>query len=180
MGQNVKIRYSQVKDNPFIITYTGKKFYPFSPKAKDINIIDIAHSLSLINRFNGHTKFPYTVSQHCCYAYDLASNVNKKAALLHDGSEAYICDIASPIKYYIDNYQKIEDIIQIAISMKFDFEYPLEHEIKTIDMKLLHTEFRDLTHLNYDKSLVYNFQIKEWGWKKAKKEFLKRFNKVIL
>ena len=45
----------------WIRTYSGKKFYVFHPKQKDIVIEDIAHSLSLICRFTGHTEDLYSV-----------------------------------------------------------------------------------------------------------------------
>lgn len=35
-------------------TYTGKKFHPTSPTVDEIDIVDIAHALSLICRYGGH------------------------------------------------------------------------------------------------------------------------------
>lgn len=46
----------------WIQTYTGVKFYPLDPVAEDIRIEDIAHALSMICRFNGHSKQFYSVA----------------------------------------------------------------------------------------------------------------------
>ena len=50
--------------------YSGKPYFPFDPHVEDIDIVDIAHALSLTNRFGGHTKFPVSVAQHSvCLLY---------------------------------------------------------------------------------------------------------------
>ena len=40
----------------YILTYTKTRFYPLNPRKEDIKIEDIAHSLSLMTRANGHHK----------------------------------------------------------------------------------------------------------------------------
>ena len=49
----------------YITTVSGIHFYPLDPNPNDIDIKDIAHSLSLICRANGHFKYFYSVAQHC-------------------------------------------------------------------------------------------------------------------
>ena len=53
-----------MKSTEWIQTYTGVKFYPLNPCMDDIDIIDIAHSLSLQCRFTGHLSEFYSVAQH--------------------------------------------------------------------------------------------------------------------
>jgi hypothetical protein len=43
----------------FILTYTGKLVYPLSPRHEDLEIEDIAHALSNICRFTGHSREHY-------------------------------------------------------------------------------------------------------------------------
>ena len=52
---------------PFVHTHTGKKFHFLDPHSDEICIEDIAHSLSLKCRFNGHTSSFYSVAQHCIH-----------------------------------------------------------------------------------------------------------------
>jgi hypothetical protein len=46
----------------YILTFSKTKFYPLQPAAADIKIEDIAHSLSLMPRANGHFKHFYSVA----------------------------------------------------------------------------------------------------------------------
>jgi hypothetical protein len=45
-------------------TYSGRHLWPLDPRAEDIDLVDIAHALARINRFNGHTGVPYSVAEH--------------------------------------------------------------------------------------------------------------------
>ena len=49
----------------YITTIGGRKFDPTSPEEKDIAIEDIAHSLSLLCRANGHFTEFFSVGRHC-------------------------------------------------------------------------------------------------------------------
>ena len=45
-------------------TYTGKKFDPLQMKPEDVDLVDIAHALSLLCRGGGHIDRFYTVALH--------------------------------------------------------------------------------------------------------------------
>lgn len=90
-----------------IITIGGHKMVVTAPQSRDVRITDIAHSLALQNRFLGHTKHPYSVAQHSLNCLLVArtfySEYNEDnewllQVLLHDAAEAYIGDIATPVK----------------------------------------------------------------------------------
>ena len=49
-------------------TYTGVKFHPLDPRPEDFKLEDIAHALSMLCRFNGHSKYFYSVAQHSVLA----------------------------------------------------------------------------------------------------------------
>ena len=70
-------------------TYTGKKFYPFDPREEEVDILDIAHALSQLCRFGGHTKEFYSVAEHCVLVSMCCPSEVKLLGLLHDAAEAY-------------------------------------------------------------------------------------------
>lgn len=129
----------------WIATYTGKKFYPLDPRVEDIDIRDIAHALSNICRFCGHVDRFYSVAQHSVLAAQYVSGKHGLAALLHDASEAYICDMSRPVKHDPDMqvYRDAEKRLMAAIEHRFDVDCTVP-EIHEIDNRLLFTEKRDL------------------------------------
>lgn len=135
-----------------ILTYTNTLFYPLAPQADEVKLEDIAHALSQMCRANGHFKSFYSVAQHsinCAREAQARGWADKVqlACLLHDASEAYISDITRPVKYYLDDYKKIEQHLQNVIYEKFGIK-ELSHEecgqIGDIDNALLHHEFEQL------------------------------------
>lgn len=133
-----------------IIVNSGKTFDPINPKPSDVSVEDIAHALSNICRFTGHTKTFYSVAQHSVIVSRLVPKPLALAALFHDASEAYICDVASPVKPYLTGYMAIERRIQevIGIYLGINPDLFLHHEIKRADIIALATERRDLMPQN--------------------------------
>ncbi len=90
-------------ESAFITTYTGLEFDYDDFKPDDIDIRDIAHSLSHLCRFCGHTNIFYSVAQHCLLVSEKIPGGPevKLAALLHDASEAYVGDLPGPLKKWL-------------------------------------------------------------------------------
>jgi len=160
-----------VNADRIIRTYSGIWFNVFKPDYKLINIEDIAHSLAMQCRFNGHTQDFYSVAQHSVWVMERVPLQHKKAALLHDASEAYLADIPSPIKKYFTQYHAIEDDVMNAVAKRFIFQYPFDECIKKFDKEALNWEWENKVINNYD---VQN----NWDFKKAKKEFLEAFKSI--
>jgi 5'-deoxynucleotidase YfbR-like HD superfamily hydrolase len=80
------------------------KVTPFDPNEEQIRLEDIVVPLSRISRFAGHTSMHYTVAQHSVLAtnlarlYGITNNTILLYVLLHDAAEAYLGDIAAPLK----------------------------------------------------------------------------------
>ena len=77
----------------YITTYSGIHMSPLAPGEEEIHIRDIAHSLSLMVRANGHFPDFYSVGQHCIHCCEEAhargyTERVQLACLLHDASEA--------------------------------------------------------------------------------------------
>jgi len=124
-----------------IRTFSGQYVNVFEPDPEKINIIDIAHALSMQCRFGGHLPNFYSVAQHSIVVASIVSKEHKIAALLHDASEAYLMDIPRPIKIRLANYKEIEDGLMKVIAEKFGFEYPLSEDVKEADEKRLKIEW---------------------------------------
>lgn len=138
--------------NDWIETFTGKKFYPLNPRTEDICIEDIAHSLAMQCRFNGHTKVFYSVAEHSVLmAEELALLGHGRPVqlygLLHDAAEAYLCDLPRPIKRELNAYVLAELKLQEKILSVFGLPVPdidVEAAIKIMDNRLLSYEGRKL------------------------------------
>lgn len=83
-----------------IRTFTGRYVNPLELHPADIDIRDIAHHLSIINRYTGASPEPFSVAQHSVLGTAYFCSVKTKLAfLLHDAAEAYFNDLASPVKH---------------------------------------------------------------------------------
>lgn len=166
----------RIEDSPknCIRTNSGLYINVFKPTSAMICIEDIAHVLAGIPRWGGHLNRHYSVAQHCVLAAKMAkSKKDKKAALLHDGTEAFILDMPTPIKAKLLQYKKVENKLMGVIFETFGVEYPYSPRIKKIDTKLLHMEWDNLVAKD-------NKKFKCWSKKKAKKEYLKMYKKLFL
>lgn len=140
-------------DKGWILTYTGKQFWPLNPRIEDIDIVDIAHALSNICRFTGHVREFYSVGEHSLRSIFYVPEYLKLTMLLHDASEAYLCDVSRPVKHApgMEAYRAAEKRLQDMIGERFDiasFADPLVHET---DNRMLMTERRDLMSRNYSQ-----------------------------
>ena len=81
-----------------MVTVSGKLIDLFKPDPALITLEDIAHGLSNICRWNGHTKSFYSVAEHSFRVAKLVQPSKRLTALLHDAEEAYWGDVISPLK----------------------------------------------------------------------------------
>jgi hypothetical protein len=108
---------------------------------------DIAHALANVCRFQGHTNRHYSVAEHSLYVADLLSlwgcgRMTILGGLLHDASEAYIADLASPLKHdaFGKSYRDVEQSVMEKVAARFGFLWPLERAITQADCVLLWCE----------------------------------------
>ena len=179
---------TQVTNEPWITTHSGRQFFPLSPREEDIEIEDIAHHLSLINRFSGATREPYSVAEHSVrVSYLLPPNL-ALWGLLHDAPEAYILDMATPIKMNTNLgfvYRGVEKGIMRVICRKFGLSEEEPPEVKIADRIMLVTEKRDLL-IHNPKHPSWNIEaeplrdfIHQVTWRKAKIAFMERFVEAV-
>lgn len=127
-------------------TYTGRRFYPLDPRPEEIDPVDIAHALSLLCRYGGHVDRFYSVAEHCLLMSWAVAPENALAALLHDATEAYVCDVPRPLKRQLVGYADIEDSVWLAIVGRFGVPTLLPAAVKEADNRILLTERNALMH----------------------------------
>jgi uncharacterized protein len=172
----------------WIITYLGTKFYLLDPKPEMVHIEDIAHALSNIGRWTGHTRYHYSVAQHSYYASLIAPAKFAFDTLMHDASEAYLGDLNRPLKHFTPAgpaYLEIEAKVEEVIFKKFGVAFPLPEAVKEADTKMLYAEKAQL--MNVTEATQYearkwgrdeteaDIRIQRWTPRHAKKMFLSRF-----
>ena len=132
------LRNITLVDTGKIETFSGHLIDPLRPDPDNVLIEDIARSLSMQCRFNGHCTRFYSVAEHSVNSAKLAEKLFPERpeiaifALLHDGSEAYLCDLPRPIKSSFPNYLEWEAVLSDIIYCKFTGVSPAEDDEKKI------------------------------------------------
>ena len=119
---------------------SGRRLDLLDPSPIDVEILDIAHGLARVSRWNGQTKgiYPLSVAQHSLLVEKIMSlNAPKLerrwrlAALLHDAPEYVIGDTISPFKYALGGiYRDIESRLEAAIHIRFGLPATLPEAVK--------------------------------------------------
>lgn len=125
---------------PTILTRSGHYFDLADPQPDMVRIEDIAHALAHLCRFTGHTRVLYTVAQHSTHVSGTCPKHLALQGLLHDATEAYVGDIASPLKAMLPDYQAIEARVWLAIAERFGLPAELDPAIKDADLAMLTAE----------------------------------------
>lgn len=167
-------------------TYSGKLIDVFNLQPEDIDIKDIAHSLSNICRFAGHSKFFYSVAQHTVLGLKLVTEQQKKAWLLHDTAEAYLADIPRPLKQHLPNFKEMERRVLVRIYEHFEVPILDLAAVKSADNLMLATEANTLMNTDTCNWKEFcngveplDFPIRHWTPKKAKELFLAKYEEVF-
>jgi len=185
-----------VDRGPWIHTASGLEMYPLDPKPEEIDIRDIARSLSMICRYGGHVLKFYSVAEHCCFVSDLCLSAGYKPialwGLLHDASEAYLGDIVRPLKHsraFSEVYQPMESKLMAVIAKKYLHSLPEPELVTYFDNLVLGTEVKQVK-VAISKAWVQttaNGKLADpipWRWElgwdpeTAEQEFLLRFSRL--
>ena len=178
-------------DKHIIVTYLGEVISLLDIEKAKINLEDIAHGLAYTCRFAGQCKDFYSVASHSINCLRVAehfgySNELKLYTLLHDASEAYICDIPSPLKKLLPEYKKYENAFQTNIYRTFGLEEITEDKkkmVKEIDNIMFSKEWKVLMDISFeDKNtglIIPNLTFSSKNIEKVEEEFLIEAKRLI-
>ena len=141
---------SAARIGDWIQTFTGRMFWPLDPKPEEICIEDVAHALSQMCRFMGHTNKFYSVAEHSIRVCWAVRERDALWGLLHDASEAYLVDLPRPLKRHSELgrlYCEAEKTVMAAVCVRFGLPLEEPASVKLADAVLLATEKRDLMKL---------------------------------
>lgn len=185
----------------WITTATGQDLDLALPRPGQINIKDIAHSLSQLNRFTGHASRPYSVAEHSLLVCDIATNNlqldvhGQLAALLHDAHEAYCGDLHTPGKQLVGQaWYAFERNLERSVHSAFAINAASRahhDDIKRADLMALAIEHRDLMPKTARAWPILSgvvciptirldsvFRSKHMQWQDWRDEFLQRYHEL--
>lgn len=111
----------RVQQHPYLTTASGRRVVVHSMRRQDVHLGDIVYSTSMLCRFVGHISRFYSVAEHQVLVAALAEQDGHdedviRCCLLHDASEAYTGDVASPLKAMLPGYKDIERHVESVIA----------------------------------------------------------------
>lgn len=148
--------------DPRIVTKSGRAVNPLDPDPDTILIEDIAHALSNSCRFTGHVSSFYSVAQHSVLVARSLPKEHALWGLLHDASEAYLSDLARPIKQFEGlgaTYRRVEKRLMQVIAKKFGLPWPEPKVVKEMDNAVLAAEI----HFLMPAHELFTKQLKDLG-----------------
>jgi len=177
-------------EDGWLETFSGIQFRFNNPTPEMFSIEDIAHALSMLCRYNGHVKRFYTVAEHSVLmAYWMRDRGYSKAevftALMHDCAEAYIGDMARPVKATMPRFKELERTIELVAAEKFPLMiYPFPKVIKNLDSRILKDERGQAMHPSdnvwgTDSLEPMNVTLRFWTPKQAKTRFLGMYTSLV-
>lgn len=124
-------------------TRSGRYLDYSNPTPEMFTIEDIAIGLSRECRFSGQTSLTHSVAAHSVLVSLVVPKEYALMGLMHDGSEAFMRDISTPLKRLLPDYRKYEELMQDAVYAMVGIRNVTEEQSRVIkegDMKIFATE----------------------------------------
>lgn len=125
-------------------TVSGHVFHYATPAHSVLTLEDIAHALSNLCRYGGHTRTFYSYAQHAVLVSRLVPPADRLAALLHDAPKAVLGNVQTALKPLLPDYRAMEERVLQAIHQRFGLPWPVPASIHAAALIVRATERRDL------------------------------------
>lgn len=171
----------------FITMFSGRHVDPLDLRVEDIDLIDLAHHQAMQCRWSGAVKFHYSVAQHAYHCSYLVPPEQAYDALHHDDAEAYLQDMAKPLKNHVSlgkAYRGAERRIERVIRESHGVRFPVSPEVKDADLAMLCAEADQLVHgrkhwTYYRDIAAADIELRKWTPEKAKRMWLARHHQLL-
>jgi len=163
-------------------TFTGRRISVLSMRPSDVCLEDIAHALSRLCRYAGHVKNFYSVAEHSVLVSRLCKPRDALWGLLHDASEAYLCDLPTGVKALLNDYRVVEDHVQKIVAEKFGLSWPMPVDVHVCDSLMIGAECKyamGIDPAEWGYQVWLNLPIWEYDPPTAERIFLARFNEIM-
>jgi uncharacterized protein len=188
---------------------SGRRLNLLDPSPLDVEIIDIAHGLARVARWNGQTRGTnaFSVAQHSLLVEAILSHLSmvesasadwrnmQAMALLHDAPEYVIGDMISPFKSAVgDAYRGVEARLMAAIHIRFglpsEASLAVAKTIKRCDRIAAFLEAVELAGFEREEALklfgkpeplprAVLQMLVPWSVAEAQERFLQRFEALL-
>lgn len=173
-----------------MLTASGKIIDHENFGVKDIDWYDIIHALSMMTRYNGHTRKHYSVAEHCVLTSRVAWEMHHSIrlaqwGLIHDFPEAYVGDMIFGMKDRCLEFRDIEDHIMQVIACSIGLGGCIPPEIKYIDRAITRNEIEQGFYLGrtdldklwlFDQEGIPGLNINFWDQGTARNILYKEFD----
>ena len=167
---------------PWFETVCGRKFYFLDPRPEDINIEELAISMSNQCRFGGHVNRFWSLASHSLLVSSLCPEKKKLGRLMHDSPEGVMGDVITPLKMLLPDYMAIYNPIAKMVEKKYNLNFE-DPDIKKADNIALMTEKRDLR--DFKSGIVWEcreepapFKLVHDSIENTCRAFIKEFNRL--
>ncbi len=119
---------------------SGRRLDLLDPSPLDVELVDIAHGLARVARWNGQTRgdHAFSVAQHSLIVETIFHRMNMATtpdqllmALLHDAPEYVIGDMISPFKSVVGGgYKLVEKRLEAAVHLRFGLPQHASSDLK--------------------------------------------------
>ena len=145
----------------------------------------------MLCRYTGHTLVFYSVAEHSIMMSRMVPEEYKLEALLHDASEAYLNDIAGPMKEFLPKYKKYERQLDNVIRAAYGLPIgKMSDVVREADIRMLETERQQLMgeikikglewEVQKDGVIPFNVELPAWQPGQAENTFLGEFRDLWL
>ncbi len=169
-------------------TLSGHVINLLDPDPKTLAVEDIALGLSNLCRYAGQVTQFYSVAQHSVLVAQLVAEHHPGdyelilAGLLHDGTEAYLVDMPSPLKKVLPPYIEIENNFAEALALRFGFPSAYFDKVKVFDIAIRPDEMTQLTRYGEEflEGPVLGIKIEALSPEQSRKLFMDVYQDLVL